>query len=104
MRQVFELSVAVDAVAYETALLKVFLLLRCLERRRSFIIVDTAILILLIECLGQDESDVVWLAHICHTIFLNRLNDLVFLESCRNFQISWAELLEAFGQTRNILA
>ena len=102
MRQVFELPVAIDAISNETTLIKVTLLLRCLERCRSFEIVVTAILILLcILCLGQDESDIVWVAHLRYIVFLN---SLVFLESCRNFQISRAELPEAVGQTRNILA
>ena len=45
--QVFEFAVAVDAVTNEAALLKVTLLLRCLERSWSFVIVDTVILIIL---------------------------------------------------------
>ena len=83
MRQVFELAVAVDAISNETTLVKVTLLLRCLERCRSFEIVVTAILILLgILCLGKDESDIIWVAHLRYIVFLN---SLVFLESCRNF-------------------
>ena len=104
MGQVFEFPVAVDAVTNEAALVKVTLLLWCLERCRSFVIVDTVILILLtMLCLRKDEPNVVRVAKLSFIVFLSRLNNLVFLEGCRNFQIFWTELLEAVCQTRNIL-
>ena len=99
--QVFKFPVAVDAVTNEAALVKVTLLFRCLERCRSFVI---AILILLtMLCLRKDEPYVVRMANLSFIVFLSRLNNLVFLKGCRNFQIFGTELLEAVCQTRNIL-
>ena len=43
------------------------------------------------------------MAHLSFIVFLSRLNNLVFLEGSRDFQIFGTELLEAVRQTRNIL-